>query len=381
MGGSTGSGGSPPSGAGGSGGSVPPQVDAAPPNDMAPPSPDVAADAGRPDASPADGGNAAIDPAVVAIMRRVADWQIPRMGTAKSWVHCVGWSGIMATHFLTKDPKYLQATVTWGGNWQLLAPNEPRGDVQCAAQAFYDSYLADPKPENMVRVNTSKPHLDNVVNGNLRGRVEWWWQDALFMVAPGFARLGTITGDKKYFDVLNRMWWDTYEYLWSPQNNLMYRDNNLRNRFWSRGNGWVVGAIARVLQHLPADDPKRPDFIKMLNTYAAKLITIQAPNGFWRSDLLGPATQGPESSGTSLFTFGLAYGINNGHLDRATYLPAVKKGWEAVVSAVAADGRLGYVQNIGASPGPAGPTETYPFGVGAFLLAGSEVAKIGGLDR
>ncbi|HEY0710219.1 MAG TPA: glycoside hydrolase family 88 protein, partial [Polyangia bacterium] len=150
--------------------------------------------------------------------------------------------------------------------------------------------------------------------------------------------------------------------------------------FWSRGNGWVVAAIARVLQHLPADDPRRPDFIKMLNTYAAKLITIQAPTGFWRSDLLGPATQGPESSGTSLFTFGLAYGINNGHLDRATYLPAVKKGWEAVVGAVAADGRLGYVQNIGASPGPAGPTETYPFGVGAFLLAGSEVAKIG-LDR
>ncbi|HEY0709143.1 MAG TPA: glycoside hydrolase family 88 protein, partial [Polyangia bacterium] len=249
-GGSTGAGGSQPSGAGGSGGSVAPQADAAPTNDVAQPTSDAGAEAGKPDAmAPTDAANAAIDPAVVAIMRRVADWQIPRMGTAKSWVHCVGWSGIMATHFLTKDPKYLQATVTWGGNWQLVAPNEPRGDVQCAAQAFYDSYLADPKPENMVRVNTSKPHLDAVVNGNLRGRVEWWWQDALFMVAPGFARLGTITGDKKYFDVLNRMWWDTYEYLWSPQNNLMYRDNNLRNRFWSRGNGWVVGAIARVLQH------------------------------------------------------------------------------------------------------------------------------------
>ncbi|HEY0715216.1 MAG TPA: glycoside hydrolase family 88 protein, partial [Polyangia bacterium] len=316
---SSGSGGTQPSGSGGgSGGNVPTPPDAGT-TDMQT-SPDVARDAGGggDTSSPPDASTAMPNPAVLAIMKRVADWQIPRMGTAKGWVHGAGWTGIMATYTATGEAKYLDAVKRWAGNWMVITSGEGRADRQCAAQVFYDAYLAEPTPENANRYMTSKADLDAVVNGNLRGRVEWWWQDALFMAPPGIVRLGKITGDKKYFAEMNRMWWDTYAFLWNPQVGLMYRDNNNRQRFWSRGNGWVFAGIARVLQYLPLDDPKRPDFIKMMNDMATALLKVQAPNGFWRSDLLGPATQGPESSGTGFYTFGLAYGINNGHLDRAT---------------------------------------------------------------
>jgi unsaturated rhamnogalacturonyl hydrolase len=321
-------------------------------------------------------GASALDADVVAIMRKVADWQLPRAGALKDWIHGALWTGIMATYDTTHDAKYLDAVKTWGGNWSLTGGAAARGDDQCAAQVFFEAYLQSPTPANLVMVNGARASFDALVANPPKGRVEWWWQDALFMVPPGFARLGAITGDKNYFAVMNAMWWDTYAYLFSPQAGLMYRDNNNRAVFWSRGNGWVVAGIARVLQFLPTDDPKRADFVTLLKTMLAALKPVQGDDGLWRSNLLGPANQGPETSGTGFITFAMAWAINHGVADRATYLPVVRKAWQGLVGAVNADGKLGYVQNVGLSPGPAGADETHEFGVGAFLLAGSEVAKL-----
>src|SRR5690348_7015447 len=62
----------------------------------------------------------------------------------------------------------------------------------------------------------------------------------------------------------------------------------------------------------------------------AKLITLQAADGFWRSDLLNTnAFPTPESSGTAFFCFALAWGMNHGVLDRATYLDSARRAWSA----------------------------------------------------
>jgi rhamnogalacturonyl hydrolase YesR len=357
------------------------------PPDTATPEPEP--DAGRlPDAGgdattpPTDAGRDAstcvLDPEVVAIMRRVADWQIPRAGTSKDWIHGAMWTGIMATHITTKDPKYLDAVKTWAAGWGLTGGAAARGDNQCAAQTFFDAYLLDPTPANMVMVNPAKQSFDQLVANPPPGRREWWWCDSLFMVPPSFARLGAITGDPKYFQVMNTMYWDSYAFLFSPPNGLFYRDMNFFNSgtFWARGNGWVVAGIARILQYLPSDDPKRADFVKLLNTMLTALRPAQHPDGLWPSDLLRGATAGPETSGTGFFTFAMAWGINNGVVDRATYLPLTQRAWKGLVSHVDAAGKLGYVQNVGDRPAPAAPDETHEYGVGAFLLAGSEVAKL-----
>ena len=71
-----------------------------------------------------------------------------------------------------------------------------------------------------------------------------------------------------------------------------------------------------------------------------------------------------------------AWGINHGVLDRATYLPVVKKGWAGLVSHVYADGRLGSIEPIGGGPDKYKPQTSYVFGVGAFLMAGSELREL-----
>ena len=110
---------------------------------------------------------------------------------------------------------------------------------------------------------------------------------------------------------------------------------------------------------------------------AAKLVKIQTPEGHWAMSLLGAEFYPtPETSGTGFYTYGLAWGINKGILDREDYEPAVKKGWNSLVSHITEDGMLGYVQPIGAAPGKAWPDKTEVYGTGAFLSAGSEVYKL-----
>jgi unsaturated rhamnogalacturonyl hydrolase len=339
----------------------------------------------RADGSPAnaeggsDGGAGVLNPDVVAIMRKVADWQLPLAGGSKDWVHGAMWAGIMATYTTTKDPKYLQAIKNWAGaGWTLTGGAAARGDNQCAAQTFFDVYLQDPASMNMTTLSGAQPSFDALANNPPRGRVEWWWEDSLFMVPPSFARLGVITGNAKYVTAMNAMWWDSYAFLYSPQYNLMYRDQSFfgSTTFWSRGNGWVVAGIARVLQYLPADDPKRPDFIRVMNAMLTAMRPLQHADGLWPSDLLNGATGGPETSGTGFIAFAMTWGINNGVVDRATYLPIVQKAWKGLTSHVDAAGKLGYVQNIGAAPAPATVDETHEYGIGAFLLTGSEMAKL-----
>jgi rhamnogalacturonyl hydrolase YesR len=147
--------------------------------------------------------------------------------------------------------------------------------------------------------------------------------------------------------------------------------------FWSRGNGWVIAGLARLLQDMPADYPERPRFVALFKEMADTVRVVQSPDGYWRSSLLDPESRpNPETSGTGFFTFALAWGINEGLLDRATYEPHVTRGWEALVRAVHPDGMLGWVQQIGAEPGSATFESTEVYGVGALLLAGSEMLRL-----
>jgi len=380
-GGSTGSGGGSggeTSGTGGdmgSGGTLPP-ADAG--------SGGASADAGSdgsveaaPDAVANPDGSAAFNSTVMATMRKVADWQLMSAGTMKDWIHGAMWTGFMAIYDVTKDMKYLTAIENWAGaGWALNGGAGARGDDQCAAQTFFEAYLLDPVPANMVRLS-AKSSFDQLVANTPAGRTAWWWEDALFMVPPGFARLGAATGDKQYFATMNQMYWDSYAFLWSPQDNLMFRDHQGNDRTqWARGNGWVIAGAARVLEYLPMDDPKRPNFVKVVTDMAGALKPKQGTDGCWRSDLRNAnAFPNPETSGTAFFTFGIAWGVNNGILDKAMYQPVAQKGWDCLVSHVDASGKLGYVQAVGGAPGPANPGDTQPYAIGGMLLAGKEVGK------
>jgi rhamnogalacturonyl hydrolase YesR len=213
----------------------------------------------------------------------------------------------------------------------------------------------------------------------------WWWCDALFMAPPVLAKLARATGDRKYLDFMDHDWWITSNLLYSPDDHLFYRDKsffgaheaNGSKVFWARGNGWVFAGLARVLAEMPADYPSRPRYVAQFREMADKIASLQGPDGLWRAGLLDQADYKlPENSGSAFFAYGLAYGINSGILDRKKYQPVVEKAWQGLLSHVYEDGRLGCIQPVGAAPGAFTSTSSYVYGVGAYLLAGSEIYRL-----
>jgi rhamnogalacturonyl hydrolase YesR len=185
-------------------------------------------------------------------------------------------------------------------------------------------------------------------------------------------------GGKGLYNEADHLWWRDKNFV--PP----YKEPNGEDCYWSRGNGWVLAALARVLQLLPKTDPHYNEYLQDFKDMSSALIQVQREDGFWNVSLHDPTHfGGKETSGTALFTYGLAWGINNGILGRKTYKRAVAKAWKAMVKdAVHPDGMLGYVQGTGKEPKDGQPV-TYDhvpdfedYGLGCFLLAGTEVYQM-----
>jgi unsaturated rhamnogalacturonyl hydrolase len=321
--------------------------------------------------------------AVLSIMRLVADYDINLFGGNydAGWVRSVFLMGIMSAYRALGEVKYSDYALHWGtvNRWQLYVGDPRFADNQACVQTYAELYLENQIPQNGVMIAAAEKTFDAMVASPLPGRQEWWWEDALFMAPPAMARVAKGSGKTQYLTLMNNMFWDTKAFLFAPAVGLFWRDANFINSniFWSRGNGWVLAGVARILEVLPTTDSRHADYEQLFVQLAGKVRTLQSADGFWRSSLLAPNTYpNPESSGTALFTFAIAWGINQGLLDRATYLPTVTKAWNALVTAVNTQGRVGWVQPPAAAPGPASQNDTNDYGAGAFLLAGEQILKL-----
>jgi unsaturated rhamnogalacturonyl hydrolase len=209
--------------------------------------------------------------------------------------------------------------------------------------------------------------------------------DGLNMALPSFARLGVLDKNENELVAMHKLFSYTQKKagLFNESTGLWWRDHKYVNTttYWSRGNGWAAMAMAKVAAALPTSDPRRAEYVRVLVKMAAKLKAIQRSDGFWNADLGDPTRfAGPETSGTVFFTYAIAWGVNNGVLPAADYKPVLEKAWQGLLSkAVAPNGRLGYVQGQGQKPAdhqPVKATDTAAFGVGGFLLAGSELTRL-----
>ena len=214
-------------------------------------------------------------------------------------------------------------------------------------------------------------------------QARWCWSDALFMAPPAWIALSKATADKRYLAHADSEFWATTDYLYDRTERLYYRDSRFiaqrdakgRKIFWGRGNGWVFAGLARILTDLPAAHPSRPRYEALFKQMAERITSLQGANGCWPVSLLEPQRT-PETSGTGFFVYGLAWGINHGLLHDKRHRRAVNRGWRALTAAVQQDGRLGWVQRIGAGPDQVSADDTQLYGVGAFLLAASEVSSL-----
>ena len=319
-------------------------------------------------------------------MQKVADWQLARAepGFSQDWTFAALYTGFMAVPKAANGEKYQQAMLQMAKkfNWQP-GPRVPNADDGAIGQTYLDLYFRYHDPAMMAPI---RERMDAVMA--LPDNPEkplWWWCDALYMAPPVLAKLSRATGERKYLDFMDHEWWITSNLLYSPSNHLFFRDKSFLDKheangrpiFWSRGNGWVFAALARVLAEMPRDYPSRPKYVAQFKEMAEELAGLQGADGLWRPGLLdATAYKLPENSGSAFYTYAFAYGINSGILERAKYLPVVEKAWRGLLSHIYEDGRLGCIQPVGAAPGDFTAASSYVFGSGAFLLAGSEVYRL-----
>jgi len=356
----------------------------------------------------AQGTSAASAPAFspaerMAILKKAmmaAQWQLdhPSTHAPYDWTQAAFYTGVMALADVaelagtTDVTRYVDAMKTMAEQNQWRPGLRPGHADDYAVIATYAKLYQRDKDKKMLAPGlalfnflATRKYDEPLVWGGAIETRELAWCDALFMGPPAMAAVSVATGDKKYLDLANRLWWKTTEYLYDKDEKLYFRDSryfeqrekNGKKVFWSRGNGWVIAGLARLLQDMPADYPDRPRYVALFKEMAARVRDLQGPDGYWRASLLDPESRpNPETSGTGFFVHSLAWGINNGLLDRAIFEPSVRKGWDAMVRAMHPDGMLGWVQQIGAEPGSATFDSTEVYGVGALLLAASEVHKL-----
>jgi rhamnogalacturonyl hydrolase YesR len=309
------------------------------------------------------------------------------------WTRAVYYEGLMAFYSINPDKQFYDYAISWAEahNWNFRDGIETRNaDNQCCGQTYLDLYEFDPQPERLENVKAS---IDLMMATEKTD--DWNWIDALQMAMPVFAKLSVITGDNSYSERMYEMYMDSKvkQGFYNPKDKLWWRDKdflppykepNGEDCYWSRGNGWVVAALVRVLDILPANDPHRKEYINTYKEMMKALLPLQRADGFWNASLHDPNNfGGKETTGTALFVYGMAWGLNNGFLPSKKYLPALTKGWNAMVSeSVHPNGFLGYVQGTGKQPSDGQPVlyDSMPdfedYGLGSFLLAGSEVFKL-----
>ncbi|HKL20790.1 MAG TPA: glycoside hydrolase family 88 protein, partial [Tichowtungia sp.] len=366
---------------------------------------------------------------VKAITKKVADWQIQAFdnqaeyrATSSSgrhdgegkhpesdWANAALYSGMNQWRKVADQPQkytdWLKQICDRSG-WRLhgaeLYDNVYHADTHLIGLIYLSLYeeFKDPamlKPTqkmfDYILHNPSQAGLEHVAKEERKKdehfyQHRWGWCDALYMAPPVWARLAKVTGDRKYLEFMDREYRATHDLLWDKKEHLFYRDSRFFTRFeengkplfWSRGNGWVFGGLALMIPDLPAGWEGRAFYVDLFKQMAESIKNCQRADGTWSMGLLGGVEGYPviETSGTAFFTFGLAWGVNNGLLDPAVYEPVIYKAWQALTENVNGQGLLGHVQPIGARPGDSYADKTEVYGIGAFLAAGSEVYKLVG---
>jgi len=331
-------------------------------------------------------------------LEHVANWQI--VNHDKSTVHDLKWNnavfyiGLFELSKISKDTCYREwlLKMGWKYNWQPFFRMYMADDI-AVSQMYLDMYrlegdkrMSDPTCARTEWVINHPSNSDFLYDaGNYIHTERWSWCDALFMAPPVYAQMFNITHDVKYLEFMDREYHLTYDFLYDKEEKLFYRDyrffdakeKNGRKVFWGRGNGWVLGGLVKILKELPEASQNRFFYQQLFSDMCERISSLQDENGYWHSSLLDMQNfPDPETSGSSLFVYAFAFGVNSGLLNKDKYLPIILKGWKALEAAVFPDGKLGWVQQVGGWPVKIEKEMTEAYGVGAFLLAGSEVYRL-----
>jgi rhamnogalacturonyl hydrolase YesR len=246
--------------------------------------------------------------------------------SSKGWEMAAFYTGLMALSTISSKPYYFEALKAIGevNRWKL-GDRIYHADDHCVGQLYLGLYARFKEIEMLADI---KMKFDWIINHRHAQGIEykqsknrWTWSDALFMSPPVWTKLSALTGEKKYIDYMDGEWWLVTEHLYDKDEHLFFRDEryfeqrskNGEKIFWGRGNGWVIAALARVLENMPKDYPSRDRYINLFQEMANKMAEIQPDDGLWRTSLLDPGSYpAQEASGSGFICYALTWGINHG---------------------------------------------------------------------
>ena len=361
---------------------------------------------------------------ILEVIKKVNSYQLanPHKEDDDNWIRGTYYAGVMACYQSTKIPALLDQCDTWGEkwNWQIpiLKPEQKASGVNLltCGQTWLQSYMIN---EKKYKIEPTITHLeDPSIRNPVSNPLYWYFEggrryvDGLFTGPPALAMLYKITKEENYLNWMDACVWDVYGALYDHNIGLFYRDIRFKkgypgkvsdryvrpdsvnydeartsyvyqettkgkNVIWSRGNGWAFAGLVRILMYLPKDHANYERYQKVFVRMAEALKKCQQPDGFWYPNLEDPEDYGTkESSGTGFFTYGFAWGINNGILDSKDYLEVVEKSWPALASIVSKEGKVQWGQLVGACPYKILQEDSHEYVTGTFLLAASEVYKL-----
>ena len=303
----------------------------------------------------------------------------------RNWIRGTYYTGLMAFYQATKDSNLVYQAKTWAAKHGWRAGTEwtyPANRLTCT-QTYLELFLLE---GGSSKIENTKSFMDKrVVDDDPAEDQGWWYADALYVGIPAYMQMSKATGQSIYSEYGNRMFWEVKTNLFDVEEKLFYRDkkakkeitDNGKKEIWSRGNGWAIASIPRILNNITENHPDRSKYEQLLKEMASTLVTRQREDGFWNVNLADPRYYpGPESSGTAFFVYAMAWGVNKNILDKEVYLPVISKAWEALYYAVDSEGKVCWGQGVSRDPGKVDKEDSAEFVSGAFLLAGSEVYKM-----
>ena len=338
---------------------------------------------------------------------------VKKVRPSSLWTRAVYYEGLMALNAIDPQQRYIDYATTWA-DFHKWTPrngvNTLDADDQCCGQTYVELAAlkgGDQKAllanvianldHQMVTPNSKKQTSTPKAKTNVNSLYGWWtWIDAIQMAMPLYMQIANVTGEQKYRDHAMQMYrWTRNECgggLFNTEDGLWWRDADYvppykekdgKDCYWSRGNGWVYAAIVRCMNQLSPKSKEYKELKKDFLLMSKGLLSCQHEDGFWHASLVSDVDYPtPEMTGTALFLYGMAWGIQQGLLKTKTYRPACDKAWQALASCVHNDGFLGWNQGTGKEPSAGQPVtfDSVPdfedYGTGCFLLGASEYYKL-----
>ena len=339
-------------------------------------------------------------------MQRYEDPTVPtnwkRIRPSSLWTRAVYYEGLMALQAIDPQQRYVDYALKWA-NFHQWTPrngvNTCDADDQCCGQTYVEllPFAGKPDSELLKNVRENLDHQMVTPNPKNQSLYGWWtWIDAIQMAMPLYMQMYRLTGEAKYrdhamkmykwsrntlagglFNVKEGLWWRDADYV--PP----YKEPDGQNCYWSRGNGWVYASLVRCMNELSPKEKAYKQLKKDFLLMSEALLKCQREDGFWNPSLTSTNYAMKETSGTALFLYGMAWGIQKGFLKADTYRPACDRAWTAMVrDAVHPDGFLGWMQGTGKDPAAGQPLsytripDFEDYGTGCFLLGATEYCKL-----